>query len=91
MWPATPISSKYEDTTAANLFNEVFAGTAVDPLVHGDYPASTRYLVDKRSKEMGLTESRLPTFTPDEKDLLIKGKFEERNVTFTISFPFRKQ
>ncbi|XP_034238644.1 myrosinase 1-like [Thrips palmi] len=73
IWPASPQSDKYEDTLAANLFNEVFAGTAIDPLIHGEYPASTRYLVDKRSKEQGLPESRLPHFTAAEKDLLIKG------------------
>lgn len=65
-----PVTTKFEDVEAAETFNQVFAGTIVHPLVFGDYPGSTRYLVDKRSfGELGLNESRLPYFSPEDKKL----------------------
>ncbi|KAK3920783.1 Myrosinase 1 [Frankliniella fusca] len=73
MWPATPNSSDYKDTVAADIFNELFSGTAVDPVVHGDYPPLSRYVIDKRSSEQGLKSSRLPHFTEEEKALLVNG------------------
>ena len=41
--------------------------------VDGDYPAVIKDLIAKKSEEMGLKESRLPTLTEEEKKL-IKGK-----------------
>ncbi|XP_052130298.1 myrosinase 1-like [Frankliniella occidentalis] len=73
MWPATPNTQDYKDSIAADIFNNLFSGTAVDPVVHGDYPPLSRYLIDKRSNEMGLQRSRLPHFTSEEKTLLAGG------------------
>ncbi|KAE8740603.1 hypothetical protein FOCC_FOCC013882 [Frankliniella occidentalis] len=72
VWPGTPATESYEDLVAANTFNDVFGATPVHPLVYGDYPDTAKYLIEKRSKnEMGMTVSRLPKITDEEREILI--------------------
>lgn len=70
VWPLVPASTRYEDVLAADAFQQLFSGTVAHPLVFGDYSPATRYLVDRRSEELGLSESRLPHWTPKEKEQL---------------------
>ncbi len=72
MWPATPATPSYDDVAAADTFNQVFTGSLLGPIVNGMWPPLVRYVVDERSKELNLNESRLPTFTDAEK-ALFKG------------------
>ncbi|KAG5884739.1 hypothetical protein JTB14_037768 [Gonioctena quinquepunctata] len=50
-------------------------GWFCNPLVFGDYPEMMIERIGRYSKEQGLTESRLPKFTEDEKQRL-KGSFD---------------
>ncbi|KAE8739253.1 hypothetical protein FOCC_FOCC015251 [Frankliniella occidentalis] len=81
MWPATPNTQDFKDSIAADIFNNLMAGTAVDPVVHGDYPPLSRYLIDKRSTELGPLGSRLPHFTEEEKTALVGGEYPCRQPT----------
>ncbi|XP_030752209.1 myrosinase 1-like [Sitophilus oryzae] len=70
-----PASNSTEDKIASErqlLFNY---GWFADPIVFGDYPDLMRQRVDERSKLQNLTESRLPTFTDEEKAEL-KGSYD---------------
>ncbi|XP_034232398.1 myrosinase 1-like [Thrips palmi] len=69
LW-ATPNSTKYEDIQAAERTNLYTLGAIYGPLVHGDYPELMKRNILKKSLEEGLTESRLPTFTPEQKELI---------------------
>ncbi|XP_026288136.2 uncharacterized protein LOC113213329 [Frankliniella occidentalis] len=74
MWPATPATSSYDDVVAADLFNQVYTGALLNPIVHGDWPPLVRYIVDKRSfEDLKLNESRLPRFTDEEKEMFRDG------------------
>ncbi|XP_034242731.1 lactase-phlorizin hydrolase-like isoform X2 [Thrips palmi] len=73
VWPAVPASTRSEDVLASDAFMQLFSGTVVHPLVYGDYSEATRFLVDMRNAERGLTESRLPFFNETEKQLLQGG------------------
>ncbi|KAK3925039.1 Beta-glucosidase 31, partial [Frankliniella fusca] len=73
MWPATPNTTKSEDVMAAEIFNQVFSGQLLHPLVFGDYPPVLRYLVDKRDTERGDGKVSLPPFTEEEKKMLSEG------------------
>ncbi|KAJ1531386.1 hypothetical protein ONE63_000067 [Megalurothrips usitatus] len=77
LWPTVPATTNSEDMEAAEAFIEMYTGTVLHPLIYGEYPPVTRYLVDKRSKELGLPESRLPHFTQEE-----KAQLEEQPTDF---------
>ncbi|XP_052132519.1 lactase/phlorizin hydrolase [Frankliniella occidentalis] len=76
VWPATPATTRCQDVTAADAFMQLFAGTSMHPLVHGDYSPVTRRLVDSRTAELGLNASRLPHFTAAEREQLAKGALD---------------
>ncbi|KAJ1531495.1 hypothetical protein ONE63_000170 [Megalurothrips usitatus] len=73
VWPSTPATDSYEDALAATTFNDFFGGIMVHPVVFGDYPSSVRHLVDKQSREMNMTTSRLPSFHGEDKLYIEKG------------------
>ncbi|KAE8741337.1 hypothetical protein FOCC_FOCC013136, partial [Frankliniella occidentalis] len=70
MLPPTPETKTQEDQVAAEVFNQVYVGTLIHPIVFGDYPPVVRYLIDKRDADDGLGRQRLPAFTPEEKLIL---------------------
>jgi len=75
-WCSPKDPSKKEDQVAAELYLQSTLGWFAHPIfVDGDYPKQMKDLIQKKSKEMGLKESRLPTFSDEEK-LLIKGTFD---------------
>lgn len=47
--------------------------------VDGDYPPTMREYVDRKSAEQGLSESRLPVFSEEQK-AMIKGDIYRLNV-----------
>lgn len=61
LMPARPKTTKVEDVYAANVFNQLYAGSVLHPLVYGDFPDIHKELIP---------ESKLPRFTDDEKALL---------------------
>ncbi|XP_057652520.1 myrosinase 1-like [Diorhabda carinulata] len=67
-----PATNKTEDVEAANREMEFTLGWISNPLFYGDYPEIMKSRVAYRSELEGFTESRLPTFTEDEK-AFIKG------------------
>ncbi|XP_052128580.1 myrosinase 1-like [Frankliniella occidentalis] len=73
MLPPTPETKTQEDQVAAEVFNQVYVGTLIHPIVFGDYPPVVRYLIDKRDADDGLGRQRLPAFTPEEKLILAEG------------------
>ncbi|XP_052125201.1 myrosinase 1-like [Frankliniella occidentalis] len=73
VWPSSPKTTQSEDVMASEIFNQLYVGTLIHPVIFGDYPPVLRYLVDKADAENGLSESRLPAFTPEEKKLLAGG------------------
>ena len=56
------------DVAASERAIQFFLGWFAHPIYHadGDYPPIMRELIDRKSQEQGLAESRLPTFTKDE-------------------------
>ena len=64
---AMPASNSQEDVDAAERSNIFTFAWIADPLMTGDYPAIMREIVDRNSFGNGLTESRLPSFTDEEK------------------------
>ncbi|KAB1217324.1 Beta-glucosidase 24 [Morella rubra] len=60
-----PYSSSPEDKAAMRRALDFNMGWYIEPLVHGHYPRSMRYLV----------KDRLPTFTEEEKKL-VKGSYD---------------
>lgn len=63
------------DWAAAERGMEFESGWFYNPIFGtGDYPQIMRETIDRKSKEAGLNESRLPHFTGEEIQL-IKGKW----------------
>ncbi|XP_034252555.1 myrosinase 1-like [Thrips palmi] len=73
MSPGMPKTTQAEDVMAAEVFNQVYCGTVLHPLVYGDYPPVLRYLTDKLQKEKNVSEAILPTFTDEQKAILAGG------------------
>ncbi|KAK3931564.1 Cyanidin 3-O-glucoside 7-O-glucosyltransferase (acyl-glucose) [Frankliniella fusca] len=67
-----PNSTSYEDIQAAERANLFALGSIYNPVVYGDYPAALKDRVEYYSRKEGLTESRLPKFTEEQK-LRLKG------------------
>ncbi|XP_034246765.1 uncharacterized protein LOC117648371 isoform X2 [Thrips palmi] len=63
-------STNPEDVEAAERANTFSYAWFFDPVTVGDYPAVMREVVDRNSFGNGLTVSRLPTFTAEEKRIL---------------------
>lgn len=66
---ARPKTQRYEDVQAAERRNVFELGWVADALLRGDYPPLMRRVVDAKCAEEGI-ESRLPSFTNDEKTLI---------------------
>ncbi|ENN76115.1 hypothetical protein YQE_07363, partial [Dendroctonus ponderosae] len=65
-----PATNSSEDILAAERGSLTTYGWYAHPIVYGDYPEVMRERVDRRSAEQGLTESKLPSFTEEEKEEL---------------------
>ncbi|KAM3607593.1 uncharacterized protein V6R79_010433 [Siganus canaliculatus] len=63
-YPRNPY--KQDDVDAANDYMQFFLGWFAHPIFVGDYPEIMKTQILKRSLAQGLTESRLPQFTPEE-------------------------
>nr|KAG5708130.1 hypothetical protein BaRGS_002866 [Batillaria attramentaria] len=63
--PADP--SNPDDVAAAERSNQFYIGWFASPILgNGDYPDVMKTLIGNKSLAIGLSESRLPTFTPQE-------------------------
>ncbi|CAG7730044.1 unnamed protein product, partial [Allacma fusca] len=71
--PADPNSE--EDLAATERAWQFKLGCVAHPIVYGEYPPLMREIVDQKSKNEGLTVSRLPDFD-DEWKAKIKGSFD---------------
>ncbi|XP_030751727.1 myrosinase 1-like, partial [Sitophilus oryzae] len=71
-----PASNSTQDIEASERQNLFHYGWFADPIVFGDYPDMMRQRIDERSALQNLTESRLPTFTDEEKAEL-KGRRDD--------------
>jgi len=71
-YPKDPESEA--DKAAVERAIQFFLGWFAHPIYHadGDYPPVMREYVDRKSKEQGLDESRLPTFTDEQREW-VKG------------------
>ncbi|XP_070575688.1 cytosolic beta-glucosidase-like [Ptychodera flava] len=68
-WPI-PASDSKTDIEATERFLQFMLGWFAHPiLVNGDYPEIMKQDVLRKSREQGLTSSRLPTFSKNEKTL----------------------
>ncbi|XP_072172255.1 cytosolic beta-glucosidase-like isoform X1 [Diadema setosum] len=66
-----PASEKAADAEAAERALQFDLGLPANPIFgNGDYPAIIKEFVGNRSREQGLTASRLPTFTAEEQRLI---------------------
>ena len=71
-WQVPKNPNDSEDIAASNRAINFMFGWFLNPVIRGDYPDVMRSQVDRKSKEQGYTTSRLPLFTPSEKQF-IKG------------------
>ncbi|KAK3915132.1 Lactase-like protein, partial [Frankliniella fusca] len=67
---AQAASSKAEDIVAAERSMIFGLGWLVDPFLKGDYPDLMKYVVAENSRKAGLAESRLPSFSDEDKKLI---------------------
>ncbi|CAG9772233.1 unnamed protein product [Ceutorhynchus assimilis] len=74
-----PASNSSADIEASERVNLMTYGWFAHPIVYGDYPEIMRTRIDKRSAQQGLSESRLPVFTEEEKSEL-KGSYDYLSV-----------
>lgn len=66
-----PVSDAEADIEAAERVRQLDVGMVANPIFgNGDYPAVVKDYVGNRSLAQGLTTSRLPSFTEEEKKLL---------------------
>ncbi|XP_057658662.1 myrosinase 1-like [Diorhabda carinulata] len=65
-----PASDNEEDKVAADTKYYFELGWFANPVHYGDYPEIMRTRVDQRSRAEGRSQSRLPVFTDEEKNLL---------------------
>ena len=73
-WEAPKNPMDPADWDAAERGEQFHLGWFANPIFgDGDYPQVMRSTIDERSREQGLSMSRLPTFSPDDMRI-IKGK-----------------
>ncbi|XP_051989904.1 lactase-like protein isoform X3 [Xyrauchen texanus] len=84
------------DIEAAERYVQFYLGWFAMPLFNGDYPQVMKDYIGKKSAQQGLSSSRLPTFSPQEKsfirgtcDFLGIGHFTTRYIT-QKNFPFNR-
>jgi lactase-phlorizin hydrolase len=65
--PENPRDLEASDRAIAFMF-----GWFLNPLMEGEYPKVMRDQVDRKSREQGLSKSRLPEFSENDKNF-IKG------------------
>ncbi|KAK3933249.1 Myrosinase 1 [Frankliniella fusca] len=65
-----PNSTAWDDIHAADRLNVFGLGSIYSPLVYGDYPPEVRERIDRHSREEGLPESKLPSFSEEEKRII---------------------
>ncbi|XP_050298236.1 myrosinase 1-like isoform X2 [Anthonomus grandis grandis] len=70
-----PASNSTADIEAAERANLMTVGWFAHPVVYGDYPEIMKQRIDSRSAQQGLSESRLPKFTEEEK-IELKGTYD---------------
>uniref|UniRef100_A0AAR5P2F7 Myrosinase 1 n=1 Tax=Dendroctonus ponderosae TaxID=77166 RepID=A0AAR5P2F7_DENPD len=85
-----PATNSSEDILAAERGSLTTYGWYAHPIVYGVYyPEVMRERVDRRSAEQGLTESKLPSFTEEEKEEL-KGSCDFLAVNMYTTVPLIK-
>ncbi|GJQ82456.1 hypothetical protein Trydic_g11867, partial [Trypoxylus dichotomus] len=68
---AEPLSESDEDQASADLYMSMNFAWFLDPIFgNGDYPANMKQAIDDLSVSQGFKRSRLPEFTPEEKEML---------------------
>ncbi|XP_061162615.1 uncharacterized protein LOC133171833 [Saccostrea echinata] len=83
-WQVPKNPSDPKDRAASNRAINFMFGWFLNPVITGDYPQVMRDQVDRKSREQGITPSRLPAFTPHEK-LFIKGTYDFLGMNFYTS------
>ena len=79
-----PKTQSADDVKATARAQEFVLGWFAEPLFgSGDYPASMKQYVAARSSLQGLSNSRLPEFTPTEKKANNGKNFETRSVNIS--------
>ncbi|KAJ8002453.1 hypothetical protein DPEC_G00159080 [Dallia pectoralis] len=80
--------SNPKDIEAAERYVQFYMGWFATPIFHGDYPQVMKDFIGRKSSQQGLSSSRLPTFSTQEKsyikgtsDFLGVGHFTTRYVT----------
>lgn len=93
-WCEPKDPSQAEDVKAASFYIESTLGWFAHPIyIDGDYPPIMKEVIAAKSKAMGMKESRLPTFTEEEKSL-IKGThdfFGLNHYTTQLATPHTKE
>nr|WPM03618.1 glycoside hydrolase family 1 [Phyllotreta armoraciae] len=74
-WFEPADSSNIYDQQASQLKLHFTYGLYVNPIVYGDFPASVKRIVEKRSLAQGFAKSRLPEFSPEQK-VFVKGTYD---------------
>lgn len=87
---AQPATNSAEDVEAAERANIFTFAWFADPVMKGDYPAIMREIVDRNSRDNGLSVSRLPAFTAEEKRLIV-GKSEAPAQPRRVPRPLRQR
>ncbi|KAM9364868.1 lactase/phlorizin hydrolase-like [Pholidichthys leucotaenia] len=80
---------KQEDIDAARRVVEFYIGWFAHPIYNGDYSDIMKTIIRDRSLAAGLSESRLPEFTPEE-IIRIKGTYDYfgfNHYTTVLAFP----
>ncbi|KAK3915130.1 Lactase-like protein [Frankliniella fusca] len=72
---AQPATNKPEDIEAAERSMIFGLAWVIDPFLKGDYPQLMKDVVAENSRQAGLAQSRLPSFTDDQKAML-KGALD---------------
>ena len=69
-WPEPLDPAQQSHVDAAEKLRQCKMGWFANPIFgNGDYPAVMKQQVEKKCKELGLTESSLPNFTEEEMKL----------------------
>ncbi|XP_062860214.1 lactase-like b isoform X2 [Trichomycterus rosablanca] len=77
-----------KDIEAAERYVQFYMGWFATPIFHGDYPQAMKEFIGRKSAQLGMGTSRLPTFSSQEKsyikgtcDFLGVGHFTTRYIT----------
>ena len=80
--PKDPTS--LSDIAATDVYNQFGLGWFAQPVFgNGDYPEVMRWQVGNKSLEQGYSESRLPSFTEEEKAMLSGNALHSNSVMWT--------